>query len=58
MRYITVSENDKEIVVKTEKGEKITLKFASEENFEAEDRITENLMLVYESRIGNNLTKT
>lgn len=58
MRYITVSENDEEIVVKTEKGEKIILRFASEENFEAEDLITENLMLAYENRIGNNLTKT
>ena len=58
MRYITVSENDEEIVVKTEEGEKITLKFASEENFETEDLITENLMFAYESRIGNNLTKT
>ena len=56
-KYSMKKIDDNTVVIKTDKGNTVTLRFQPEDNFDVEDIITNNLLTSYERRIQEQIRK-
>lgn len=56
-KYSMKKIDDNTVVIKTDKGNTVTLRFQPEDNFDVEDIITNNLLTSYERRIKEQIRK-